>query len=110
MRPSRIRLTLTGILVTVVLVTASGCDPGGPDVAEEGPTTQTAVSPPASGSQAFQRAQQLTDCIRANGLPKFPDPHPDGSFSQDQLAGLDFATLQQVFLKRCRQFGRGVRH
>jgi hypothetical protein len=46
----------------------------------------------------------------ANGVPNFPDPHPDGSFSQDQLAGLDLATLQRVFLERCRQFGRGVRH
>jgi hypothetical protein len=110
MRRSRIRLTLAGTLLTVVLAAASGCDPGSPDVAEGGPTTQTSVSPPASGSQAFERARKLTDCMRANGVPNFPDPHPDGSFSQDQLAGLDLATLRQVFLERCRQFGRGVRH
>jgi hypothetical protein len=45
--------------------------------------------------------------MRANGVPNFPDPQPDGSFSQDQLAGLDPAALQQVFLERCRQFSLG---
>jgi ABC-type sugar transport system ATPase subunit len=78
-----------------------------PDTAERGPTTRPSVGPPAGGSQAFQRAQELAECMRANGVPNFPDPQPDGSFSQDQLAGLDPAALQQVFLERCRQFSLG---
>jgi hypothetical protein len=111
MRRSRIGLTLAGTLLTLVLATASGCDHAGLDAAKGGPTTtQTSASPPAGGSDAFQQARKLTGCMRANGVPNFPDPHPDGSFSQDQLAGLDLARLQQVFLGRCRQFGRGVRH
>jgi hypothetical protein len=107
MRRSRIRLTLAGTLLTVVLAAASGCDPGGPDAAEGGVTTQPSVGAPAGGSQAFQRAQKLADCMRANGVPDFPDPSPDGSFSPDQLAGLDPAALQRVFLERCRQFSLG---
>jgi hypothetical protein len=110
MRPSRIGLTLAGTPLTLVLATASGCGHAGLDAAKGGPTTQTSVSPPAGGSDAFQQARKLTECMRANGVANFPDPHPDGSFSQDQLAGLDLARLQQVFLERCRQFGRGVRH
>jgi len=110
MRPSRTRLTLAGTLLTLMLAAVSGCDPGGPNAAQEGPTTHTSVSPPAGGSQAFEQAQKLTRCMRANGIPNFPGPRPDGSFSPDQLAGLDMATLQQVFLERCRQFGRGLHH
>lgn len=107
MRRGRTRLTLAGILLTVVLAAASGCDPTGPDAAERGPTTRPSVGPSAGGSQASQRARKLAECMRANGVPNFPDPQPDGSFPQDQLAGLDPATLQQVFLERCRQFSLG---
>ena len=107
MRRSRTRLTLAATLLAVVLAAASGCDPAGPGAAERGPTTRPSVGPPAGGSQAFQRAQKLAECMRANGVPNFPDPQPDGSFSQDQLTGLDPATLQQVFLERCRQFSLG---
>jgi hypothetical protein len=107
MRRSRTRLTLAATLLTVALAAASGCDPAAPDTAERGPTTRPSVGPPAGGSQAFQRAQELAECMRANGVPNFPDPQPDGSFSQDQLAGLDPAALQQVFLERCRQFSLG---
>jgi hypothetical protein len=110
MRPSRTRLTLAGTLLTLVLAAVSGCVHGGPDAAQRAPTTQTSVRPPAGESQAFGQAQKLTKCMRANGVPNFPRPRPDGSFSADQLAGLDMATLQQVFLERCRQFGRGLHH
>jgi hypothetical protein len=107
MRRSRTRLTLAATLLTVLLAAAGGCDPMGPDAAGRGPTTRPSVGPPAGGSQAYQRAQKLAECMRANGVPNFPDPQPDGSFSQDQLAGLDPATLQQVLLERCRQFSLG---
>jgi hypothetical protein len=110
MRPSRTRLTLAGTLLTLALAAVSGCDPGGPDTAKQAPTTQASVSPPAGGSQAFEQAQKLTRCMQANGVPNFPSPRPDGSFSPDQLAGLDMATLQQVFLGTCRRFGRGLHH
>ena len=110
MRPTRTRLTLAGTLLTLVLAAVSGCDPGGPDTAGDAPTAQTSVSPSAGGSQAFEQAQKLTSCMRANGVPNFPGPRPDGSFSPDQLAGLDMATLQQVFFGRCRRFGRGLHH
>jgi hypothetical protein len=110
MRPSRTPLTLAGTLLMLVLAAVSGCAHGSPEAAQGGPTTQTSASPPAGESQAFERAQRLTRCMRANGVPNFPGPRPDGSFSPSQLAGLDMATLQQVFLERCRRFGRGLNH
>jgi hypothetical protein len=45
--------------------------------------------------------------MRANGVPKFPYPHPDGTFTMDQFAGLDMSALQQAWLTYCPNFRLG---
>ena len=41
---------------------------------------------PANGKadpQAIEQARQMAKCMRANGVPNFPDPDPDGGISID---------------------------
>jgi hypothetical protein len=40
---------------------------------------QTAVSPPVPQAQ-FRELLQLAQCLRAHGVPNWPDPNPDGAF------------------------------
>jgi hypothetical protein len=48
-------------------------------------------SAPSPAEQARDRAQLLkfSACMRANGLPKFPDPNPTGGISIGRNRGLD---------------------
>jgi hypothetical protein len=120
MRPSRSGLILAGILVTLVPAAVSGCDLTGSDGEGRSPTAaasdtappatppaRTPASPPPGTSDAYKRARKLTECMRANGIPDFPDPQPDGRFSPDQFPRSDLATLQRVFLERCSQYSLG---
>lgn len=36
-----------------------------------------------------KKLQQMAECMRANGVPKFPDPQPDGGIRIDAGSGLD---------------------
>jgi hypothetical protein len=65
------------------------------------------MSPPAGTGERYEKAKRLTDCMRENGVPNFPDPKPDGRFSMDQFTGMDTSALQQTFLQYCRQFSLG---
>jgi hypothetical protein len=38
------------------------------------------ASPPVPQAQ-FQKLVQLAECLRAHGVPNWPDPDPDGSFA-----------------------------
>ncbi|BCB76197.1 hypothetical protein Pflav_026070 [Phytohabitans flavus] len=31
--------------------------------------------------------REYAKCMRANGMPSWPDPHPDGSWPEDMLSG-----------------------
>jgi hypothetical protein len=48
-------------------------------------------SAPSPAEQAQDRAQLLefAACMRANGLPKFPDPNPDGGLRIGRNSGVD---------------------
>jgi hypothetical protein len=130
MKSYRPAAALTGALLAFLLATASGCDHGGSAGTDSpaGPATSPspveasqAASPPAdttspagpspsapagSGTQ-YEKARKLVECMRANGVPDFPDPNPDGTFGMDKFAGMDMLRMQEVFLTKCRQFGLG---
>jgi len=53
------------VLIGAVLLTAA-CGGGG--------------APGASGSSAYQEDLAFAHCMRAHGVPDFPDPLPDGGF------------------------------
>ena len=53
------------VLIGAVLLTAA-CGGGG--------------APGASGSSAYQEDLAFAHCMRAHGVPDFPDPPPDGGF------------------------------
>lgn len=53
-------------------------------------------SPLTPAEQAQEQAQLLkfAACMRAHGLPKFPDPQPTGGLSIDKNSGLDPSSQQ----------------
>jgi hypothetical protein len=67
-------------LLTVPLV-AAGCG-GGHRHMPAATTTRTTSSAPRTGPLAF------ADCMRANGVPNFPDPAPSGGF-EIQASGVN---------------------
>lgn len=64
MRKSRLSVIALAALAAVV-----GCSPAKPS--ETAPTSPSA----ASEVQVLALAKELADCVRANGLPGFPDPY-----------------------------------
>lgn len=68
-------------LLLVVLL-AAGCGGGAkaPPVASVGTTTPTTSTPASSQTQLQQDALKYSECMRANGVPAFPDPQPGGGF------------------------------
>jgi hypothetical protein len=112
-------LIFAGVLLTTMLTTLSGCNRTG--AASSSPTTPAseaalpAASPThtptsrPSGGEAYARAHKLTDCMRANGVPDFPEPQGDGRFSHSQFTGIDLANLQRVYYEHCSQYPPGRR-
>jgi hypothetical protein len=44
-------------------------------------TSPPAATSPSAGSSDHQHALEYTSCMRSHGLPNFPDPNSDGTFS-----------------------------
>ncbi len=92
---SRHRWSLAA-LVTVALLGA-GCSHGSADSGN--PDTDTTGNADTAGSGADQqlgrqeKAVKFAECLRANGVPHFPDPDPDG----DTTFGVD--VTREVWLK-----------
>jgi hypothetical protein len=65
-------------------------------------------SGPASPGAAHTRSQQsellpFSSCIRAHGIPNFPDPQPGGGFARSALNSIDEHSPQfQSAEKACR--------
>jgi hypothetical protein len=70
LRPASLRRTLLGAAATGSLILAAGCHTGpGPQHTEVG-----------GGKTPHERALAITQCMRHNGDPSFPDPGSDGAF------------------------------
>ena len=75
-RPTRTAAAITATLGLVLLVSACGGSPG----SHAGGSTNS--QPPSSQMLAFSR------CMRAEGVPNFPDPNSSGLLPKNQLAQL----------------------
>jgi hypothetical protein len=82
-RSSRARLVAAAALVSGLLVTGCGGGPPGPTAAS---TVGFTESPPAAASTTpatradIPPALAFSECMRANGVPNFPDPTSTGNF------------------------------
>jgi hypothetical protein len=108
-------LALVGLLVTVGLL-AAACGGGSKNPgAASGSATTTTVAPggktgaPASSGSSTTQAEllQLAQCMRAHGVPTFPDPSAtEGTFgAMVSSAGIDLQSpTVQAALEACKQY------
>jgi hypothetical protein len=64
-------------------------------------------SPDPSGSYSYAQEVALAQCMRAHGLPAFPDPSPSGGFSSNVLTTFDTSTGQAAY-GACRHLLTGA--
>jgi hypothetical protein len=75
---------LLGVLLALGLaVSACGGASALPGIAtvETSSTTTTVVSAPSNAASLYKDELRYTECMRAHGVPNFPDPSADGGFS-----------------------------
>jgi hypothetical protein len=71
LRPASLRRTLFPVAVIGTVMLAAGCS--------RGPSPEhTAVD--GGGKTPYERALAITQCMRQNGDPSFPDPGSNGAF------------------------------
>lgn len=119
MSGSRTRSSLFAGTLAGLTLLAAGC--GGsktPSVVSLGTTTTTAASgtnatgsagSPPSQAQLQRDSLKYSECMRASGEPKFPDPSPGGGFQFQSGSGVDpaspaFKTAQA----KCQKFNPGA--
>jgi hypothetical protein len=69
-------------------------------------SSRDSQTPPATGQE---QALKYAQCMRANGVPGFPDPDPDGRFrglSHEQHNNPKFRAAQEA----CRELAQGGLH
>ena len=67
--------------------------------------------PPEMDAASIEQARQLSKCMRANGVPNFPDPQPDGGMVIDgrKLGTGPGEPAFDAAEKKCAQFQPGPR-
>jgi hypothetical protein len=65
-----------GIALAIVALLGAGC---GSDAPSESGTAPTTAGPKKTTAQV--KLVKLAECIRAHGVPHFPDPDPKGDFA-----------------------------
>jgi hypothetical protein len=62
--------------------------------------------PPKMDPAVTEQLRQLAKCMRANGVPKFPDPAPNGGIQIDGRSGIDpNDPVFQAAQKKCDKYG-----
>lgn len=88
--PAGVVLAVAAALLAVV---AAGCGGGSasPGVASVATTTSAATEPAGTGSNtnATGKKQTFSACMRAHGLPNFPDASAEGGIAIEASSGLD---------------------
>jgi predicted amidohydrolase YtcJ len=59
-------------------------------------------SPVLAGQTAYQKALAYSQCMRAHGIPGFPDPQPNGSILLGATPGQPTGTLMNSANKACQ--------
>ena len=87
------RSVCLGFAAALLAVVAAGCGGGSasPGVASVATTTSPAKEPAGTGSNtnATGKKQTYSACMRAHGLPNFPDASAEGGIAIDASSGLD---------------------
>jgi hypothetical protein len=87
------------VAVAAFALLAAGCGGGRSPAAQTGASSTMGVTPRTqNGALAFAR------CLRANGLPKWPDPTSSGAFDKSKLrqTGYSVAQMRAVEDGPCR--------
>ena len=92
-------LTALALIATVVLISACGSSaPAGTSTGSSGSNNTAATT---------QKAAKFAECMRSNGVSKFPDPPASGAFTIDAIAnGSSLDTSTPAFtqaLSACRE-------
>jgi len=95
MRATRI---LAGPLLAVLLAGTAACTNDGGGQAAPGAS---------AGADPAAQAQKYAACIRAHGVPDFPDPDPDGNFSGGDAKNLDRTKLVPA-MEACQDLATGT--
>jgi hypothetical protein len=86
---SRLPLIIASVVAVAFAVLAAGCGGGGASgVASVASTTTVATTTAQNGALAFAR------CMRAHGLPNWPDPTSGGEFDKSKLRQLGYSVSQ----------------
>jgi hypothetical protein len=78
---------LVFVLVGVGLLTAACGGSPSAGVASIGSTTTATSAGSGGNTPTFQHALRYVDCMRAHGVPNFPDPSSDGQINVDFAHG-----------------------
>jgi hypothetical protein len=88
-RPSRTLRAAAAVLALAAIASlaliAAGCggdstSPGVAELSSNSTTTQSSQSDGSEGGSASGNPAAYSQCMRSHGVPKFPDPRPDGGF------------------------------
>jgi hypothetical protein len=96
LRPGSLRRTLLGAAVIGSMMLAAGCHTG------PGPQ-HTAVD--GGGKTPYERALAMTQCMRQNGDPSFPDPGRTGAFPASAHEN-DSSAAYQAAARACQGLPR----
>jgi hypothetical protein len=100
----------SGLMLCLLLILGTaGCGGGGGDtgVATAGGTAKPTSSAAGGGGKNGDAALKYSQCMRENGVPKFPDPSENGAID------IDLATLGvskdavDAAAEKCKQFAPG---
>ena len=91
-------MVLAVALLAPIALLAAACTSGshGASVARLSAVATTASTPPSSaaGSDLATEALAFARCLRANGLPNWPDPLSNGAFDKSKLQATGYSTTQ----------------
>lgn len=79
--PGRSLRRATGLIAIGLLVGACGSSPGGIGVASAGPPASTATGQSQASGWSKNTALAFSRCMRAHGVPDFPDPNGNGQIA-----------------------------
>ena len=79
-RPRATRLAAATVITPVLIAIVAACSggTGSPGVAQVGSTGSASPARSASTAGTYAAELKFARCMRAHGVPKFPDPDPNG--------------------------------
>ena len=80
-------------MVALISVISAGCGSNAPSETGTASSTRDTTSSPDKKLTKQEKAVKFAECLRANGVPHFPDPDPNG----DSNFGVD--VTREVWLK-----------